>query len=155
MTLRQTLESTIVGAHTPNIILLEDVSEYVDITYTLFANNVERVFNFKYAAHEGMVRVDTLEITKSIYLNYIDPFDYTATKEYTRFDNYNIGKLDIVITDAASSVISITDIHLINGALQVNECFTMAQYCGKRLGHIEPEPEEDILLNFDLNETIQ
>ena len=146
-------ESTILAAHTPSFIQLEEVGEYVEVS---FSGDFIEDTTFKYVAFDGNLTINIYEITKQIYSkieSYRDPFDYIETKEYYPEDKYHIGELVVSITGSDGDTIT-KELTILNNALQVNECIVNAFYIDKRLGYYcqsEMLTEDDYVFNYDLN----
>ena len=151
-TIKTDLEANIIAAHVPNIIVLENVSNFLDFTWTMvMANNVSATFSFVPDAN-GEVEINLLEITSIIYqnlANYTDPFDYSATVIYTQADPYHYAVLQLSFEDS-TGVLPHGDVAVINGAFQIKECITYPIFIGQELGSENPPRDLD-LLNFDLN----
>ncbi len=147
-------ESTIVAAHTPTYMQLEDAGDYVEVSFN--GDFIEPVV-FKLVTFDGKVTINIHELTKQIYSkidSYKDPFDYTETVEYYPEDKYHIGELNLTITDSEDETIE-RNLTVLNSALQVNECIVSAFYINKRLGNFcqsEVLLDDDYIgFNYDLN----
>jgi hypothetical protein len=156
MTIKQPLESTLIGVG-DNYIVLDGVQSYVDIVYTVKGVQNE-TFNFTYVANNGIVNLNIREITRLVYDNvefYQDPFDYSGDKLYTETDGYHFIKIDIDITDGNDDNLQINDIRVINAALDVGECLILASLEDEVLDETAGKSVETLIgLNFDLNYSI-
>lgn len=156
MNVLQPLEGNWIGVG-DNTIVMENVVEYVDVVFTVHGVTDE-TYTFCYTANDGKVNINIKEITRLVYdnlANYEDPFDYTADKLYTEDDAYHFIKLDIDITDGASSNVQINDIKVINAALDVGECLIIASLIDEVLD--DDSGKGGVLLdglNFDLSHNL-
>lgn len=99
MTIIQNLESDYLAAHSPNKIIIEDSEDVLDATVILHGATAKEYTIRGYAFH-GRVEIDLQDITRLVYgnlKNYVDPFDYTATKLYTEHDNYHYMLMDVIL----------------------------------------------------------
>ncbi|TSE05246.1 hypothetical protein [Aquimarina algiphila] len=111
---------------------------------------------FKYSPDlDGEVTVNLLDITKLIYEsidNFTDPFDYTTTTLFKESDGYHYSKLNMTFEDATETPINVNDIAVVNGVFQTKECRIYPESVDVEIG--EPPVDDDLLLNFDLNEVV-
>ncbi len=153
MNIKQGLESSLIGVG-DNYIVMENVVDNIDVTYTVRGVNTE-VYNFNFTANDGEVDLNLREITRLVYDNvefYQDPFDYENDVLYTETAGYHYIKLDISITDANSDNVTINDISVINAALDVGECLLLTALVDNTLNQeTAKQPTNFIALNYDLN----
>lgn len=156
MNIKQNLEDIILFGHTPNFLILENIDTHFDVRYVLKTDSIEEIDTF-IQVFDSEYALDISEATKLVYenvKNYIDPFDYTATKIFTESDNYHYMLMDVICTDRIGSSEQVTDIKIINGSLQINECVKGSDFLDQRLGYPYFDISDTPLtgyLNYDLN----
>jgi len=152
MIISKDFESTILAAHIPNYIVLSEVEEYIDITYT--APFLQNEVSFRYTSFDGEVVLNIQEISKQIYgqiLNYEDSFKYESNTSYGVNGNNHISYLDVGLKDSTGVELN-KGVSLINSVLQITEKKTMNDFIDKRLGAVDIENfNKSDEFNFDLN----
>lgn len=156
MNIKQGLESNMIGVG-DNYIVLENVVEYADVTFTI--KGVEnKTYNFCPVANDGIVEINIREIARLVYDNvqfYQDPFDYTANVLYTETDGYHFIKIDIAIVDGASSTVDINEIRVVNAALDISECLLLPALIGEVLDDNAGKTTSNFgAFNYDLSLTL-